>query len=499
MSRLSISFKAYLISRENRIWLFWASIVSVVYFITLRSIYPIPSYYSDSYTWVGAAATGQPVTFRPIGYSKALMFFRLLSTSDIALVAGQFFSNAIVNLFLFFTANYFLRFKKVLKWFLFVLLIINPFYLFYSNYVSSDPFFNCLTVLWFTLLIWILHKPSWFLIITQLLVLFALFELRYNAIFFPAISTIALLLSKQSVVRKTVSIASSFVLIAVIIFATTIVTKNYTGTKTFSAFSGWQLANNALHVMQHDNIDTSTIKDKAVKALVGFNVKFFDTAKQTFPDSGATAVFMWHISSPLKKYMNVYPGRSNFYFKTWNALGPVYNNFGRTVILQKPFTYIKHFVLPNVKAFMLPPLEMYETYMENGDTIARVAQRYYRYKSNKSPQHYPTIYAAVFKPMQYLSIIVNFIYILCCAVYIVSGKYKNESRLYNKTLLCLTAFYIANFFFIVLLAPSVMRYNVFIATLSFPILLYLLQQLFSPLHAERASEIDSRGSYRSGV
>lgn len=492
MSLPSVSFKEYLISKKNRFWLFSAFIVSLVYFIALRLIYPIPSYYADSYTWVGAAATGQPVTFRPIGYSKALMFFRLLSTSDIALVASQFFSNVIVNLFLFFTANYFFRFRKMLKCFLFVLLIINPFYLFYCNYVSSDPFFNCLTVLWFTLLIWMLYKPSWFLIVAQLVVLFALFELRYNAIFFPAISTVVVLLSKQSVVRKTVSIAGSVVLISVTIFATTLATKKYTGTKTFSAFSGWQLANNALHVMQHDTIDTSAIKDKAVKDFVGFAVNFFDTVKQTFPDSGATAVFMWHISSPLKKYMDIYPGRSKFYFKTWNAVGPVYSNFGRTVLLQRPLTYLRHFVIPNVKAYLFPPLEMYETYMENHDTIATVAQNYYRYKTNKTPKHYPTLDAVVFNPMLYLTIIVNFIYIICCADYFASGKYKKEGRLYNQTLLCLTTFYIANFLFIILLAPSVMRYNVFIATLSFPILLYLIQQVLSPLSQERNIAVDDK-------
>src|SRR5207253_1256906 len=98
-------------------------------------------------------------------------------------------------LFLFFTWTYFFRLKKVFKIVLYVLLIVNPFYLFYSNYVSSDAFFNCFTVLWFTLLIWIMYRPSWVLIIVQLIVLAALFELRYNAIFFPAISTIALLLS----------------------------------------------------------------------------------------------------------------------------------------------------------------------------------------------------------------------------------------------------------------------------------------------------------------
>ncbi|HEX8461297.1 MAG TPA: hypothetical protein VF623_07700, partial [Segetibacter sp.] len=140
--------------KENRSYILTTFVLGIVYFIGLRILYPIPSFYSDSFTWVGAAASGQPVTFRPVGYSKLIIFFRLLTTSDLALIAGQYFCNLFINLFLFLTVNYFFRFRKGLKSLLFVLLVVNPFYLFYSNYVSSDAFFCCLTVLWFTLLIW---------------------------------------------------------------------------------------------------------------------------------------------------------------------------------------------------------------------------------------------------------------------------------------------------------------------------------------------------------
>ncbi|MCW3105866.1 MAG: hypothetical protein JWQ09_372, partial [Segetibacter sp.] len=237
--------------------------------------------------------------------------------------------------------------------------------------------------------------------------------------------------------------------------------------------------------MQHDKIDTTKIEDKEVRALAGFTLHFFDTARQTFPDSGATAVFMWHINSPLKRYMHVYPGRSYSYFKTWNALGPIYNNFGKTIILQKPFSYIQHFAIPNAKAYIFPALEIYETYWENTDTIAKVAQKFYHYKTNKVPPHHAIIYAIVFTPMQYLFIAANIIFIVFGIYYLVARKYKKQLVLYNHTLLCFSAFFIANFFFIVLLAPSVIRYHIFILTLSFPILLYLMQQMITPLEKER--------------
>lgn len=470
------TFKQYLLQKDNKKLLFTASVIGIVYLFILRLLYPVPSFYSDSFTWIGAANTGQPVTFRPVGYSKLLMFLRLFSTSDLPLVLAQYASNILANLFLFFTFTFLFPFKKSFRQILYVLLVVNPFYVFYSNYISADAFFNCCAVIWFTLLIWIMHRPSWPLIIAQLAFLCALFELRYNAIFFPAISTLAVSISKMPAVKKAVSIAVSFALIAAIVIITTYVTKNFTGTKTFSAFSGWQLANNALHVIQHDKIDTSQIKDKKAKDFTAFAVHFFDTARQTFPDSGATAVFMWHINSPLKTYMYTFRQPGWTYFKTWNALGPVYNEFGKTIIRQKPLSYLQHFVVPNVQAYFFPPPEIYQTYMEDKDTIAQIACKYFHYKSNKTAPHHPVVYAAMFMPSLYLFIGVNIIFILACIAYLVLGQYKKQPVLYNQTLLTFTAFYIANFFFVVLLAPSVFRYHIFILTLSFPILLYLLQQ-----------------------
>ena len=485
-----ISFYKYLLTKKSKIYFLSALSIGIIYFIVLRLVYPIPSYYSDSFTWVGAAQSGQPVTFRPVGYSKLMIFFKSFSTSDVALIAAQFFTNLVVNLFLFFTCLYFFEFKRGFRILLFCLLIINPFYAFYSNYISSDPFFCCFSVLWFTLLIWILHKPTWLLLVAQLIVLAALFELRYNAIFFPVISALAVVLSKQSVAKKVISIAVSVIIIVAIVAATTYVTKKFTGTKTFSAFSGWQLANDALHVMQHKRIDTSKIKDKEIKQLTNFTQNFLEVNKKAFPDSGATAVFMWHINSPLKKYMKVYDPKSKSYFKIWNELGPVYSKFGRTIILQNPVSYVRHFVLPNVRAYFFPPLEIYETYMEDRDTIAAVAQKFYQYKSNKTPPHRPALYAAIFNPTLYLFIAVNIFFIVFGIEYFFSKRYKSKPLLYNQTLLCFTAFYLANFFFIVLLAPSVFRYHIFILTLSFPIILYLVQEKISAFQChEKSAEL----------
>src|ERR1700712_4065403 len=102
MNNNKLSFLKYVLSKENKLWLFSVVFIGLLYFIILRFLYPVPSFYSDSFTWVGAARSGQPVTFRPVGYSKLLIFFKFFTASDIAIIAAQFFCNLISNLFLFF-------------------------------------------------------------------------------------------------------------------------------------------------------------------------------------------------------------------------------------------------------------------------------------------------------------------------------------------------------------------------------------------------------------
>lgn len=479
MNKHSQKFFHFIWTKENKKFLWIALIVSVIYFIVLRLLYPIPSYFADSFTYVGAAKNNQPISFRPVGYSRLLLLFKLFSTSDIALIAGQYFSNILVNLFLFFTFLYFFEFRKVYKVILFLLLIVNPFYLFYSNYVSPDSFFCCFTVLWFTLLIWTLHKPSWWFTIAQLVILALLFNLRYNAVILPVVMTLALLLSKKPLWKKVISIGTSYLLIIVLVFIVTRITKNYVGTKTFSAFSGWQMANNAVHILRYEDVDTSTMEDKEAKQIIVRTKEFFDTTKDFIPAT-ASAWYLWHPNSPLKKYMSNYAGKKKTYFLTWNALGPVYNDFGKAIIIKKPFSYVQYFIIPNTKEYFYPKLEIYDTYFEDVDTIAPIARNFYKYKTKKTSAHRPALYAVVFQPWRYLFPLINVLFITLGLLYIRKRKYKEHPQLFNNTLLCFTAFYLINFFFIVSLAPSVLRYHIFIVTLSFPMLLYLIRSFTRP-------------------
>ena len=476
-----IEFFSYILHKKNRIFLYCALATSVVYFIILRILFPIPGFFADSYTYIQVARDHSAISFRPVEYAILINFFKTISTSDIALIAAQFFSNLLANLFLFFTFTWLFNFRKIYRIIFFILVICNPLYLLYSNYILTDSFFSAFTVAWFVLLVWLIYWPKWYIHILQLILLAFLFSLRYNAIIFPVFAALAIFFSRQALYQKLVLIAAGFILILLLVIRTTQKTEKYTGTRTFSAFSGWQIANNALHILRWQMVDTTDINDKETRNIIKFSRSYFDTATVLSDPSFVTSDYMWDKKSPLKTYMVFFASKKakTSYFATWTALGPIYNNFGRTVIFKKPISYVKYFVLPNAKQYFIPDLEAYNAYFGNTDTIHPIARTFFHYNNNTLGPKRTIIYTLVFKPCKYIFPLLNVLFLVLAFIYLLGKKYKKEPRFFNQALLCFGAFYTANFFFIVLVAPTVFRYHVFILTLLFPFILLLLQKLTS--------------------
>src|SRR6202000_598007 len=98
--------------------------------------------------------------------------FSVLTNSDTALVGVQYLAIELSALWLVLTLNYFYNPGRLTKWILFVFIIFNPVFLYISNYVSSDSLFLATSLVWFSLLIWILKKATLKLIVIQAIILF---------------------------------------------------------------------------------------------------------------------------------------------------------------------------------------------------------------------------------------------------------------------------------------------------------------------------------------
>ncbi len=86
-----------------------------VEFILFKLLYPYASFFSDSYSYIFAAAMHLDVNVWPIGYSKFLQFFPWITRSHLALISFQFYFLEISALYFFLSILYFYRLQRITR------------------------------------------------------------------------------------------------------------------------------------------------------------------------------------------------------------------------------------------------------------------------------------------------------------------------------------------------------------------------------------------------
>lgn len=450
---------------HRRLWV--AALVStLIQWILFKQLYPYPDFFSDSYSYMEAAATHATVNIWPIGYSWFLRLVHNISWSATVLVTLQYFLLIAGELVLFFTLLHFYQPNRTTRRLLWVFFFCNPLLLYVSNYVSSDSLFTALSLLWFTQLLWIIHRPVWYQVITHAVLLALAFCVRYNALYYPLIAAVALFLCRLPKVAKWGGLALSLLLIAGFIRYTGSQAKALTGTRQFSVFSGWQLGNNALYVYPHLKIPLHVFSGKAGDFNRRTVKPFFDTChpaiREISPIDGAFFIRM--PTAPLKRYYADYiqKNKPRTDFEAWGGVSPVFSDFGSTIIKNYPFAYTQYYLLPNSVNYFLPPLEKLEVYNIGIPQVLPVAQYWFRYKTpyiyaKLSPQ-FQGLLLFVFPPF---FLVLNIGFVLYFIALLVKRKKWQLPLLQWQYFLLAGALFIANAAFSILASPVVLRYQVF--------------------------------------
>jgi hypothetical protein len=128
------------------------------------------------------------------------------------------------------------------------------------------------------------------------------FSVRYNALIYPIIATITLLLSRQSIARKLLVIGAGFLFVAAFVFFTAGKYKELTGVWEFSPFSGWQIANNAIYAYRYVESESRKECPERLHELdyaVRHYIDELDLEKHPAERLKAGTVYMWDDRSPL--------------------------------------------------------------------------------------------------------------------------------------------------------------------------------------------------------
>jgi hypothetical protein len=361
-----LSFGQYCISRDNRFEWVTTTVACVAGFFLLRYLYPFPNVYADTGAYISVAGTGLIGNYRPIGYSWLMAVAHAVWSPPAFLVLLQTILYFFSSLFLFLTAKYFFGRGNNITWKAFYLIfLLAPVCIYLCNFVISDSLFISLTNLWLATLFFMLFRKSAYALCWNAVFLFLLMMTRYIALFYPMITVITLFLAFFR--RNKIQFVVYSGIQVLLFFAVYIITRHQTnkniGVDVFSAFSGWQTASNALHLVPYIELDPSEIKDPEVQSFHRYILANYGGPVFRNPDT-VHVYYLWSPEGALKKYMNALqkagdPKRPYLYY--WHSSSIAMGKWGNYIIRRYPVKYLRHFMKPNAEQlFRLPNEALYD-------------------------------------------------------------------------------------------------------------------------------------------
>jgi hypothetical protein len=452
---------------ENKIYTLLMIFLMLCQYAIFKSLYPYPDFFSDSYSYLFAAYAHLNVNIWPIGYSKFLFLFHWFTHSSAALNFFQYMFLEVAALYFYHTVVYFYPTGKKTRSVLCLFLFFNPLNLYLANYVSSDSIFIGLSLLWLTQLIWIINRPQRYQLLTQAILIFIAFTFRYNAMYYPILSAIAIFLSSQRLWSKIVGTILPILFIIPFIVFSRNATLKLVGTSQFPPIlGGWQWGNNALYMREYIHVDSMKLPSDQCRELDRIAQKFFKTYPPQERDlvSYVANYFFRESDAPLKQYMNSHYPVTNDIASViaWGKVAPIFGEYGLYLIKSHPLSFARHYLLVNTKNYFLPPLEKLELYNLGEQEIWPIAKYWFGYPNPKINSFLPKtfqgrllfLYPAFF-------MFLNLYFAGALFLYIRRRGFAGTERALPNTILLISVFMILNFCFSVFANIIVIRYQVF--------------------------------------
>jgi len=437
-------------------WLGVVLPIMAVEWIGFKCLYPFANYFADSYSYIQAAAQQDAISYRPIGYSFFLRMVHAISASDVLVVSLQYVLVQGACLGLVLSLRRWCGLGERTVAILMAFLLLNPATPYVCNYISSDALFIGFSVLWLTVLMGLLRDPGWWRLGLQLVLLFVIFNLRYVALFYPAVAALTVLLARRGWVFSIVGAGASIgVVVAGMLWIKTI-TNRETGADLFSAFSGWQIANNALNLYAHIPVDTVGLPSPECQELAGYVKRDEMPRAQT-----VTTDYMWLRTSPLHCYLQAYRQRNRLtYFTGWNQVGVVFTRYGYWVARKHPAAFLRYYAWPSARTFFLPDLDVFAVYNEGKPEVDPVAKDWFHYRGRRVAVYSATIQARLLAPIPVLYLLLTIAFIGAALLFLPFAEVRKRSPVFTGGFRLASAFLLANAFFSIFASPSVLRYQV---------------------------------------
>jgi hypothetical protein len=457
------SFLKFILQPVYRRYLYIALGGITLQLILFKLLYPFADYFSDSYSFIENAITHDGFNIWPVGYSWFLYAFHQFTHSDTAVVVFQYILLEVAILVFFFTVLYWYPLSPIATGILFVVLLFNPLSLYVSNYISSDALFSALSILWFTQLLWMMHRPQTWQLIPHGLLLVVAFTVRYQAMYYPLVTLAVLLFSGHTRNAKIAGLLAPLIPILIFVQYTRDEAYRLTGVHQFSVLSDWHWANNALYMYPHIQVDSNRVPHE-VRPFHRMTAMYFDTIPDEWRDFTPLmgGIYFRHPYGPLKQYLSRYkeehPEAADI--EGWGQVAPTFGIYGKHLIKEHPVAYARYYLLPNTLNYFRPPLEKLVTYNLDMNEVFPIAASWFDYRSTQIRVASKGLsgIALLFVPMFFM--LLNLAFIAGFIWFTVKGYRKHAPVIWVGLLLAFVLWLLTAGFNI-LAAPVALRYLVF--------------------------------------
>jgi len=442
------------------------TILLLIQWAIFKVLYPYPSFFSDSYSYIYAAYARMDVNLWPIGYSRFLFLFHKITHSPTALTSFQFLFLGIVSLYLYHTLVFFLHLGKVSRIVIMTILFFDPLNLYLSNFISSDGLFAALSLLWLTESLWIIYRPNFYHLIALTLACFIAFTFRYNAMIYPLISLPMFLFVKHNVSFKLTGAIIGPTLIILFITFSSSAAQKMSGTPQFPPIlGGWQWANNALYMREFIVEDSTKFPNAQLAELDRLARDFYREVPLQYRDlpNHVGNFFIQAPYAPLKQYMGLHFGSDNTYggMAAWAKAAPVFKQYGIYLIKRHPTSYFQHYLLLNTKNYLMPPLEKLSIYNLGEDNISNVGKKWFDYPNNKVNAVSKTVQGDILIAHPLIFLFLNLFFVGQIFFFIKSRAFTRSEQRFRAVIGLLTSLIILNAGFSIFANIICFRYQVF--------------------------------------
>lgn len=312
--------------------------------------------------------------------------------------------------------------------------------------------------------------------------------MRYNALYYPVVAALALLISRYSVRQKLMGIAAQVLIIGGFIGYTSMRVGQISGVSQFSPFGNWKTANDALymygHIYQEDNSPVpgkfavlhQTVRDYFQKAgrvddLLNFRSQFYGSQ------------YMFTYGTPLVSYkIRLYGEDSEFVnFKKMAAVGPLYGQYGAYLIKKFPGAFLEYFVEPNAIRYLFPPMEAFGSlppFFLRPDYLGQAGREWFGLRTLTVGWDKINLRAKVLRPYQTMVFFIHVLFVLSLLGFLMVKGIRTLDPLERNSLIVLTALWLFDLGFNLTAAATVMRYEIFLLMIEFSLTWWLIGRTF---------------------